>query len=107
VNRSVFIFIAGCTTLVVGCSRSNEPLKFQTVANAQTRTPTPVQQAQLSPEFVISHMESPHEAARYLRELAKDAKFSPKEHSEMLQKYAADSNAEVASAAKELADRAQ
>ncbi len=71
------------------------------------RTPTRIQQAQMAPEFVISHLESSHETALYLRELAKDTKFNPKEHSEMLAKYSADSNAEVASAAKTLADRAQ
>ena len=61
----------------------------------------------MSPEAIISHMESPHEEANYLRELAKDSKFNPKEHAEMLQKFSGDSNAEVGSAAKQLADRAQ
>jgi hypothetical protein len=106
VKRSVFVFVTGAA-LVAGCSHSTEPLKFQTRTDAPARTPTPTQQAQTSPEFVISHMESPQETAKYLHELSKDSKFNPKEHSDMLQKYASDSNAEVASAAKELADRAQ
>jgi len=61
----------------------------------------------MSPEFVISHMESPQETAQYLKELAKDSKFDPKQHADMLKQYASDSNTEVATAAKELADRAQ
>jgi len=92
---------------MIGCSKSTEPLKFQTKADAPPRSPTAAQQAQMTPEFVASHMESPQETAKYLHDLAKDPKFNPKEHAEMLQKYSTDSNAEIASAAKELSDKAQ
>ena len=106
-KRSVFVLVAVCSVLVIGCSRGNEPLKFHGAESAAARTPTPNQQAQLSPEFVISHMESPEETASYLKELQKDAKFDPKQHVDMLKQYASDSNPQVAAAAKELADRAQ
>jgi hypothetical protein len=106
-NRSVFVQIAVCSALVIGCSKGAEPLKFHASESATQRTPTPGQQAQMSPEFVISHMESPQETAQYLKELAKDSKFDPKQHADMLKQYASDSNTEVATAAKELADRAQ
>jgi hypothetical protein len=107
VNRSSIVFVAACSALVVGCSRGNAPLKFQAKADAPARSPTPQQQVMMTPEFVASHMETPQETAKYLHDLAKDPKFNPKEHVEMLQKYSSDSNAEVASAAKELSDRAQ
>jgi hypothetical protein len=107
VKRSSLVLVVVCSALVIGCSRSNEPLKFNAAQSAVTRNPTPTQQAQSTPEFVISHMESPEETAVYLRELAKDSKFDPKQHADMLKQYANDSNPQVASAAKELADRAQ
>jgi hypothetical protein len=106
VKRSFLVQIAVYSALVIGCSRTNE-LKWHQAEGKSQAPPTRIQQAQMSPEFVISHMESPKETARYLQGLAKDANFNPKEHAEMLKTYAGDSNAEVASAAKELANRAQ
>jgi hypothetical protein len=105
VKRFVFVFIAGCTVVVIGCSRSNEPLKFQTQASPPARVPTRSQQAQLAPEFVVSHMESAQETANYLKGLAKDPSFNPKEHEDMLKQYSSDPNPQIASAAKELADK--
>jgi hypothetical protein len=107
VKRSFLVQIAICSALAVGCSKSNEPLKFQTKANSPARTPTPTQQAQMTPEFVIDHMESPQETANYLKGLAKDPSFDPKQHADMLKQYSGNSNPQVASAAKELADKAQ
>jgi hypothetical protein len=107
VKRSIFVFVAGCTAMVIGCSRSNEPLKFEPKAGAPVRGQTRSQQAQSTPEFIASHMESPHETANYLKGLSKDPSFKPKEHEEMLKQYSNDSNTEIASAAKELAEKAQ
>ena len=93
--------------MVIGCSRSNEPLKFEAKTGAPVRGQTRSQQAQSTPEFVASHMESPQETANYLKSLAKDPSFNPKEHEDMLKQYSSDSNPQVASAAKELADKSQ
>jgi hypothetical protein len=107
VKRSFVVQVAFCSALVIGCSKSNEPLKFETKANAPARSPSRGQQAQMSPEFVASHMESPQETANYLKGLAKDPSFDPKQHEDMLKQYSNDSNPQVASAAKELASKAQ
>ena len=106
-KRSVFVFVAGCAALAIGCSKSNEPLKFQTKADAPVRSPSRAQQAQMSPEFLASHMESPEETANYLKGLAKDPSFNPKEHEDMLKQYSNDANPQIASAAKDLASKAQ
>jgi hypothetical protein len=107
VKRSLLVQVAVCTALVLGCSRGNQPLNFQAKAAAVTPPPTPTQQRQMTPEFIISHMESPQETANYLKGLAKDSSFDPKQHADMLKQYSSDPNPEIASAAKELADRAQ
>ncbi len=104
-KRFAFVFIAGCTVLVTGCSRSNEPLKFQTQASPPTRVPTRSQQTQLTPEFVASHMESAQETANYLKGLVKDPSFNPKEHEDMLKQYSSDPNPQIASAAKDLSNK--
>jgi hypothetical protein len=106
-KRSVFFQVAVCSVLAIGCSRGNDPLKWHAAEGKVTPPPTPTQERQMTPEFVISHMESPEETASYLKELAKDSKFDPKQHADMLKQYAGDSNPQVAAAAKELAERAQ
>jgi len=50
-------------------------------------------------------MESAQETANYLKGLAKDPSFNPKEHEDMLKQYSSDPNPQIASAAKELADK--
>ena len=61
----------------------------------------------MTPEVFIEHLESPEEQANYLKGLATDPKFDPKQHAAMLKQYADDKNPKVAAAAKELADKAQ
>jgi hypothetical protein len=107
VKRSFVVSVAVCSALGIGCSKSNEPLKFQTKADAPARSPSRAQSAQMSPEFQASHMESPQETANYLKGLAKDPSFNPKEHEDMLKQYSNDPNPQIASAAKELASKAQ
>lgn len=62
---------------------------------------------QKSPEFKLLQMKTPQEKAAYLQELGKDPDFDPKLHTEMLEKYSRDADADVASAAKELLDKAK
>lgn len=106
-KRSFLVQIAIYSALAVGCSKSNEPLKFQTKPDAPPRSLTPAQQVQMAPEVFIEHLETSEERANYLKELGKDPKFDPKQHAPMLTQYAGDSNAKVAAAAKELSDKAQ
>jgi hypothetical protein len=106
VRKTVFVFVAGCAALAVGCGKSNEPLKFTQKTGGPVRGQTSVQTAQSTPEFMASHMDSPQETANYLKSLAKDPTFDPKQHADMLKQYSNDSNPQIASAAKELADKA-
>jgi hypothetical protein len=60
-----------------------------------------------SPELELMKMKNAPEKANYLRNLANDANFDPKKHTEMLEKYSKDSDADVAQAAKDLLDKAK
>ena len=59
-----------------------------------------------APEMKIKAMTTQQKAA-YLQDLANDPNFKPKLHTDMLEKYSKDSDADVAAAAKALLDKAQ
>jgi len=105
VNRTSFIVAAVCSTIVTGCSQS--VATWQPPKGGAQNASTIVQKRPVTPESLIANLESKRERAAYLRELSKDSKFEPKQHIEMLQKYASDADPDVAGAAKELFDRAQ
>jgi hypothetical protein len=55
-----------------------------------------------SPELEMMKLKTPQDKANYLRNLVSDPNFDPKKHTEMLEKYAKDSDADIAQAAKDL-----
>lgn len=55
-----------------------------------------------SPELEMMRLKTPQEKANYLRSLSSDSNFDPKKHTEMLDKYSKDPDADVAQAAKDL-----
>jgi hypothetical protein len=84
----------------IGCSRSNGVM-----TKVPPGFPNGTQPVAPAPEVTITKLETAEERAQYLRKLKEDSTFDPQKHVELLQKYAKDSNEEVASAAKELLER--
>jgi hypothetical protein len=60
-----------------------------------------------SPELELMKLKTPQDKANFLRNLDKDPDFDPKKHTEMLEKYSADPDADVAQAAKDLLEKAK
>ncbi len=60
-----------------------------------------------SPEIKFQKIHSPQDKANFLKSLAKDSNFNPKDHVSFLEQQANDSDPDVASAAKDLLDRAK
>jgi len=60
-----------------------------------------------SPEMKIQEMHTPQDKTNYLKSLAKDSTFEPKNHVPFLEEQAKDADADVANAAKDLLDRAK
>jgi hypothetical protein len=60
-----------------------------------------------SPEVKFPQIHSPQDKANYLKGLAKDSTFDPKEHVPFLEEQSKDSDPDVANAAKDLLDRAK
>ncbi len=83
----------------LGCGQST-PVMTKAPPGYHGGTPTPA-----APEVAITKLETPEDKAQYFRQLASDKSFDPQQHSELLKKYAADSNEELASAAKQLLER--
>jgi len=106
VKRTCLVLTAACSTFLIGCSQASST--WQPPASKGTSAVSAAVPARpVTPESLIANLESTRERAAYLRELSKDSSFEPKKHVEMLQKYTSDTDPEVASAAKELFDRAQ
>jgi hypothetical protein len=55
-----------------------------------------------SPEMEMIHLRTSQEKANYLRSLDKDPNFDPKKHTDMLERYSKDNDADLAQAAKDL-----
>jgi hypothetical protein len=107
-QRAMLAFFAICSSLVLGCGGGSSEVSAQLAkANKTKYQVKPEQAEQTTPESIAEHAESAHERAMYLKELARDAKFEPKSHLDMLKKYEADGNEEVADAAKVLMAKAQ
>jgi hypothetical protein len=96
-----------CSAVVVGCSPTvatwQPPKGGQTKSVVAVKVPAKA----TAPETLIVNFESKRERAAYLRELAKDPHFDPKQHAEMLEKYSNDADPEISGAAKELYAKAQ
>jgi hypothetical protein len=83
----------------LGCGQST-PVMTKAPPGYHGGQPTPP-----APEEAITKLETPEDKAQYLRQLASDSSFKPEQHAELLKKCAADSNEELASAAKQLLER--
>jgi hypothetical protein len=107
-KRALSLFLVVLPALLLGCEGSQRDISG-TLANANKSNYQikPGQGDATSPESIVVHLESSRERANYLRGLASDAKFEPKQHVEMLKKYENDPDADVATAAKELLAKAQ
>ncbi len=107
-NRTLQVFSVSCSALLLGCGGSHVDMNKQLEKAHKTEFVGKAGQEQKqTPEFIAASMDSAHERANYLRDLANDGKFEPKKHLEMLKKYENDSNSEVSDAAKELLAKAQ
>jgi hypothetical protein len=106
-KRSLFLAAVVCSGFVIGCGSQPDMAKQMEKANKTQYGNKDKAAAQSTPEFIADHAETPGERANYLKGLASDAKFDPKQHVDMLKKYENDSNADVSSAAKELLAKAQ
>jgi hypothetical protein len=99
VKRALLLGVLLCPAFAIGCSRA---------ASEQIKPPKGHEgrgvAVALSPEESIVKLETSEDRVIYLHQLKNDATFEPQKHAEMLQKYAGDSDQEVATAAKELLD---
>jgi hypothetical protein len=60
-----------------------------------------------SPELEMMKLKTPQDKTNYLRNLVNSPDFDAKKHTEMLEKYSKDSDADLAQAAKDLLDKAK
>jgi hypothetical protein len=107
-NRTWQVFSVSCSALLLGCGGTQVDMNKQLEKAHKTEFVGKAgQEQQKSPEFIAAGMDSAHERANYLRDLANDGKFDPKQHQEMLKKYENDSDSEVSEAAKQLLAKGQ
>jgi hypothetical protein len=107
-NRALQVLSLSCSALLLGCGGSHVDMNKQLEKAHKTEfVGKGGQDQQKTPEFIVASLDSAHERANYLRDLANDGKFDPKQHVEMLKKYESDSNSEVSEAAKVLLAKAQ
>jgi hypothetical protein len=59
------------------------------------------------PEMEMMRFRTSQEKTNYLRNLDKDPTFDPKKHTDMLETYSKDNDADLAQAAKDLLDKAK
>jgi hypothetical protein len=107
-KRSLFFFITACSAFLLGCGDGRPRDLSEAVKNAKNKSEFPMKHPEMTtPEFMVANTETQKDRADMLRELAKDPKFDPKQHVEMLKKYANDSDSDIATAAKELLTKVQ
>ena len=88
-------------TVIVGCGSGSSAPTVNPPKGHEQRAKVEA----LPPEAAIAKIETSEDRVIYLHQLANDSTFEPQKHTEMLQKYAADKDKDVAAAAKELLDR--
>ena len=93
-----------CLISVVGCGSGSKGSGAVDPASLGMKEAPPHMGAALgnSPELEMMKLKTPQDKATYLRNLASDPNFDPKKHTEMLEKYSKDSDADIAQAAKDL-----
>jgi hypothetical protein len=97
--KSLPLALVVLCSISLGCGQSTPVMKTPP-PGYHGGTPAPP-----APEVAITKLESPEDKAQYLRQLADDKSFDPKQHADLLKQYAGDSNEELASAAKQLLER--
>jgi hypothetical protein len=112
VKRATFVFVgiaALCAALSAGCG-SKQPSGGTALKPSDLGAkewPKMGQSFANTPEIKMTQIHSPQDKANYLKSLAKDSSFVPKDHVTMLETQAKDSDPDVANAAKDLLDRAK
>lgn len=107
-KRALFSLVVLCCALVLGCGKSNVDMNKQLEKAHKTEfAQRPDAGKRSTPEYIAAALDDSHERANYLHQLATDEKFDPKQHVEMLKKYADDKSEEVSTVAKELLAKAQ
>ena len=112
VKRATFVFVgiaALCAALSAGCGS-------KTPSSSGALKPSDLGAKEWhgmgesfanAPEIKIQQLHSPQDKTNYLKSLAKDSSFDPKNHVPFLEEQAKDADADVANAAKDLLDRAK
>jgi hypothetical protein len=109
VKRATFVFVGAvalCAALLAGCSSKSS-------SGAKTPEELGIKNFQKmgdftnSPEVKINQFQTPQARAEYLKSLGTDSNFVPKEHVNFLEQQSKDPDPDVASAAKELLDKAK
>ncbi len=95
------VLVMVCSSFAIGCGSGTSAQTISPPAGAEKRGPV----AAPSPEDAIKKLET-SEDVEYLHQLGKDSTFEPSKHKEFLEKYAGNSDPQVATAAKELLDKA-
>ena len=112
VKRATFVFVgiaALCAALSAGCG-SKQPSSGTALKPSDLGAkdwPEMGHAFANAPEMKIQQMHYPQDKANYLKSLAKDSNFVPKDHVPFLEQQAKDSDPDVANAAKDLLDRAK
>jgi hypothetical protein len=112
VKRATFVFVgiaALCAALSAGCGSKTPSSAGALKASdlGAKEWPKMGQAFANSPELKIQQIHSPQDKANYLKSLATDSNFVPKDHVTMLEQQVKDSDPDVANAAKDLLDRAK
>ncbi len=99
----LFVLAITASAFALGCGSSVKSQQTKTPPGYAKGAPSPT----AAPEAVITKLETTEDRAAYLAELGNDSTFDPKQHTAMLEKYAADADQEVASKARALLERAR
>jgi hypothetical protein len=102
VKSVALVLVMVCSSFAIGCGSGTSAQTISPPPGAEKRGPV----AAPSPEVSITKLETPEDRVVFLHQLGKDSTFEPSKHKEFLEKYAGDSDPQVAAAAKELLDKA-
>jgi hypothetical protein len=107
VKHSILLAATVCSAIVLGCSKGTPTVTVPPPDPNARPIQHPSSNLFSTPEGALGHAESDQERISYLKRLATDPKFVPKEHKPLLEDYAKDPNKEMAAAAQALLDKAQ
>jgi hypothetical protein len=107
VKHSILLAATVCSAIVLGCSKAQPTVTVPPPDPKARPIPGPSSNLFSTPEAALGHAESDEERIRYLKSLATDPKFVPKDHKPLLESYAKDPDKDMAAAAQALLDKAQ